>query len=165
MKCENCGNNEVTFVYRSNINGKITEKHLCSRCAAEQGYTRRLADQQERMMRGFFDDSFFGSSMLDGFFAPMLGGHSRLFSEDLFDDFFRDMPALTAEPESGKTAAPTEKKETLVEEKEQSRFARMRQLNALRLEMKKAVHREDFEQAAKLRDEIRALEQEHKESA
>ena len=59
----------------------------------------------------------------------------------------------------------TSHKEELVEEKEQGRFARMRKLNALRLEMKKAVHREDFEQAAKLRDEIRALEQEHKESA
>ena len=57
------------------------------------------------------------------------------------------------------------KEKLLVEEKEQGRFARMRKLNALRLELKKAVRREDFEQAAKLRDEIRALEQEHKESA
>ena len=157
MKCENCGKNEVTFVYRSNINGRITEKHLCAQCAEEQGYARRLTERRDRLMRGFFDDSFFG----DGFFAPVLG--SRFFREDLFDDFFRDMPALTAAPE--RAEKPAEKQEALVEEKEQSRFARMRRLNALRLEMKKAVHREDFEQAAKLRDEIRALEQEHRESA
>ena len=25
MKCENCGKNEVTFMYQSNINGKITK--------------------------------------------------------------------------------------------------------------------------------------------
>ena len=25
MKCENCGKNEVTFVYQSNVNGQITE--------------------------------------------------------------------------------------------------------------------------------------------
>ena len=161
MKCENCGNNEVTFVYRSNINGKITEKHLCSRCAAEQGYTRNLAESHERLMRSFFGDDLFGRSMLDGFLLPRMGFHSL--GEELFDDFFREMPALTAETQEEPAAA--EKKELLVEEKEQGRFARMRKLNALRLEMKKAVRREDFEQAAKLRDEIRALEQEHKESA
>ena len=25
MKCENCGKNEVTFVYRSNVNGHVEE--------------------------------------------------------------------------------------------------------------------------------------------
>ena len=161
MKCENCGNNEVTFVYRSNINGKITEKHLCSKCAAEQGYTRSLAESHERLMRGFFGEDFFGRSMLDGFMRPRMGFHAL--GEELFDDFFREMPALTGEMPQEPVAA--EKEKLLVEEKEQGRFARMRKLNALRLEMKKAVRREDFEQAAKLRDEIRALEQEHKESA
>ena len=161
MKCENCGNNEVTFVYRSNINGKITEKHLCSKCAAEQGYTRGLTESRDRLIRGFFGDDFFGRSMLDSFMLPRMGFHAL--GEELFDDFFREMPALTGE--ATREAAAQEKKDMLVEEKEQGRFARMRRLNALRLEMKKAVRREDFEQAAKLRDEIRALEQEHKESA
>ncbi len=26
MKCENCGKNEVTFVYQSNINGHVEDK-------------------------------------------------------------------------------------------------------------------------------------------
>ena len=39
MKCENCGKNEVTFVYRSNVNGHVEEKHLCSDCAEKLGYT------------------------------------------------------------------------------------------------------------------------------
>ena len=43
MKCENCGKNEVTFVYQSNINGKITEKHLCSECAEKLGYSQKIA--------------------------------------------------------------------------------------------------------------------------
>ena len=36
-------------------------------------------------------------------------------------------------------------------------------LNALKLEMKKAVHQENFERAAELRDQIRSLEAAHKE--
>ena len=38
MKCENCGKNEVTFVYRSNVNGHVEEKHLCSDCAEKLGW-------------------------------------------------------------------------------------------------------------------------------
>ena len=29
MKCDNCGKNEVSFVYQSNINGQREEKRLC----------------------------------------------------------------------------------------------------------------------------------------
>ena len=39
----------------------------------------------------------------------------------------------------------------------------VRQMNALKLEMKKAVHQENFERAAELRDQIRSLEAAHKE--
>ena len=51
-----------------------------------------------------------------------------------------------------------------MDREEESRFARMRQMNALRMEMKEAVRQENFERAAQLRDEIRALEAEHKEN-
>ena len=137
MKCENCGKNEVTFVYQSNINGKITEKHLCSECAEKLGYSQRIAAHSQRMMQNLFGNSF-------------------------FDDFFADMPALGAAP-AQQDAQNQQKQEDLVDQKEQSRFARMRQMNALRMEMKKAVHQENFERAAELRDQLHALEAEHQE--
>lgn len=164
MKCENCGKNEVTFVYQSNINGKVEEKHLCSECAEKLGYTQRIAAHNQRMMHNFFGNSFFGGGLLDDFFSPMPSLMSRMnrFLEDPFDDFFSDMPALGAPAQQNQQQE--EKKDNLVEKEEQSRFARMRQLNALRMEMKKAVHQENFERAAELRDQIKALEAEHKES-
>lgn len=42
MKCENCGRNEANFVYRSSINGRTEEHHLCQACAEKLGYTRRF---------------------------------------------------------------------------------------------------------------------------
>lgn len=165
MKCENCGKNEVTFVYQSNINGQVTEKHLCSECAQKLGYTQKVAARSQRMMQNFFGgNSFFGDSFFDDFFSPMpsLFGRMNRLLEDPFDDFFADMPALTAAP--AQEAQTQEKKEDLVEKEEQSRFARMRQLNALRMEMKKAVHQENFERAAEIRDQIKALEAERKDS-
>ena len=70
MKCENCGKNEVTFVYRSNVNGHVEEKHLCSDCAEKLGYTQRI-NAGSRMMQNFFGNSLFGNGFFDDFFSPM----------------------------------------------------------------------------------------------
>lgn len=159
MKCENCGKNEVTFVYQSNINGKVTEKHLCSECAEKLGYTQKIAAHSQRMMQNFFGNSIFGNSFFDDFFSPVPSLMGRML-EDPFDDFFADMPALGAAPAKQEKQ---KKEDDLVDREEQGRFAYLRQMNALKMEMKKAVHQENFERAAELRDEIHKLESEHKE--
>ena len=159
MKCENCGKNEVTFVYQSYINGKVTEKHLCSECAEKLGYTQKIAAHSQRMMQNFFGNSIFGNSFFDDFFSPVPSLMGRML-EDPFDDFFADMPALGAAPAKQEEQ---KKEDDLVDREEQGRFAYLRQMNALKMEMKKAVHQENFERAAELRDEIHKLESEHKE--
>ena len=133
MKCENCGKNEVTFVYQSNVNGQVEEKHLCAQCAEKLGYAQRAAAQRQRMMRGF--NSFFGGGVLEDFFSPMpsLLDRRGWLLEDPFDDFFADMPALGP---ARRELAKEERKDGLVDREEESRFARMRQMNALRMEMK-----------------------------
>lgn len=165
MKCENCGKNEVTFVYRSNVNGHVEEKHLCSDCAEKLGYTQRLGAQSQRMMQSFFGNSLFGNDFFDDFFSPMpsLLGRRMKMLEDPFDDFFcRDagperLSCPAAGGKAGKEGRPGRPGGP------QSRFAYLRQMNALKLEMKKAVHQENFERAAELRDQIRSLEAAHKE--
>ena len=154
MKCENCGKNEVTFVYQSNVNGQVTEKHLCAECAEKLGYTQRLAAQSQRMMRGLF-----GGGLFDDFFTPVPSLLSRMnrMLEDPFDDFFADMPALGAPAEAKQEARKPQ--ETRLEQEEQNQISRTRQLTALRMELQKAVAQENFERAAELRDQIRSLEQ------
>lgn len=153
MKCENCGKNEVTFVYQSNINGQVTEKHLCSECAEKLGYTQKLAAQSQRMMQNFF-----GGGLFDDFFTPfpsLLGRMNRML-ESPFDDFFADMPALGAPAEARQEAQKPQ--DTLLEQEEQNQISKTRQLNALRMEMQKAVREENFERAAELRDQIHSME-------
>ena len=165
MKCENCGKNEVTFIYQSNINGKVTEKHLCSECAEKLGYTQKIAARNRSMMQSFFGGSLLGNGFFDDFFSPMpsLMGRSGWLLEAPADDFFAEMPALGAAPVQQQEEQQKQQND-LVGKEEQSRFAYMRQVNALKLEMKKAVHQENFERAAQLRDQIHQLEAEHKES-
>ena len=154
MKCEHCGKNEVSFVYRSNINGQIEEKHLCTECAQELGYMERMAAQSRSMIRSFFGrDSLFSGGLLEDFFTPLPSLMGRML-EDPFDDFFADMPALGAAP-----AEQEKEKET----EPQSRFARMRERNALRMEMRRAVREENFERAAEIRDQLRQMEAEDTE--
>ena len=159
MKCEHCGKNEVAFVYRSNINGKVSEKHLCGECAEQMGYTGRIASHSRRMMQDLMGDGFFGRSLFDDFFSPMPGllGRMNRMLESPFDDFFADMPALNSEGEH-KQEQVSQKQENLVSEEEQKNFSNERELNALRMEMKRVVEQENFERAAELRDQIRAME-------
>ncbi len=162
MKCENCGKNDVTFVYRSNINGQVEEHHLCTECAQKLGYAQKVASPSRNLMHNFFGtNNLLGGGFFDDFFSPMpslLGRMSRML-EDPFDDFFSEMPALgTSETQQ---AAP-QKQEDLLSQEEQNRFSCLRELNAKKMEMKKAVREENFERAAQLRDEIRQLEGQHK---
>ena len=118
MKCENCGKNEVTFMLRSNVNGKVTERHLCSECAEKLGYTQRIMARSQRMM-----ENFFGGGFLQDFFSPMpglLGGMDRFFGEDPFDDFFEQMPALGTAPAEQPAEKAGEKEEALVDQEEQN---------------------------------------------
>ena len=162
MKCENCGKNEVTFVYRSNINGRVEEKHLCSECAEKLDYTQRIQAGGRSLMQNFFGrNSLLGDSWFGDLFPAMPSLMGRML-EDPFEDFFADMPALNAAP-ARQQEAKEEKKDDLVGKEEQSRFSHLRQMNALKMELKKAVRQENFERAAELRDQIRSLEAAHKE--
>ena len=152
MKCENCGRNEANFVYRSSINGRTEEHHLCQACAEKLGYARSFFDQRPSLMDSFFgNNSFFGS-------MPSLMGRML---ESPFDDFFDEMPAIGTVPVQ---EVQKDRKDNLMSCEDQSRFSYLRQMNALKHAQKKAIHEEDFERAAELRDEIHKLEEAHKEA-
>lgn len=118
MKCENCGRNEANFVYRSSINGRTEEHHLCQACAEKLGYTRRFFDQRPSVMDSFFGNNSFFSSM------PSLMGRML---ESPFDDFFDEMPAIGAAPVQ---EVQKERKDNLMSCEDQSRFSYLRQMNA-----------------------------------
>lgn len=158
MKCEHCGKNEVSFVYQSNVNGKVTEKHLCGQCAEQLGYLKQIR-AQSRSMQSFMNEGLWGRSLLDDFFAPMPEWMNRMnrMLESPFEDFFAEMPALNFHGDA--KAEPLQpKQEELVSPEEQAGFSNERKLNALRVEMRQAVEQEKFERAAELRDQIRAME-------
>ena len=147
MKCQNCGKNEATFYYKSNINGRVMESHLCPECARQLGLVQ---DMRRPMMSSFWDDDDFFTRpfrMLE----PLLGGFgSRLLTE------FPEPVDVTRQAQQAVAEAP---EDALVDKAEQERFSLQRQRNALQTQLRHAVEAEDFESAAKLRDQLKALPQ------
>lgn len=144
MKCDRCGKNEATFHYKTNINGRVTETHLCPDCARAMGYAGSMSGR----MSSWFDDDWFDRPfrMLEPFFG---GFGSRMLTEfpqpvDVLEQ------AQSADPEN--SAA-----EELLPKDEAMSLALERRRNALETQLHNAVAEERYEDAARLRDELKAL--------
>ena len=148
MKCERCGKNEATFYYKSSINGKVTELHLCPECAEALGYTESLRSTWRRPL-SLFDDDFFSRPF--GLLEPLFDGFgTRLLTEFPQPD----------QPDAAVSIPTPQPRRGLVSDEEQKALQSERRRNALRSQLDAAVREERYEDAARLRDELRSLPQE-----
>lgn len=141
MKCTNCGKNEANYHYTSNINGNVTERHLCSECAGKLGHEYDLFEDMDNMFENMLSGFFGRRSML----SPW-GGFSRMMTPTLL------MPRVeivlkNEQQNAAETAADPE-------------MQKAREINMLKSQMKEAAEQEDFEKAAEIRDQIKKLETE-----
>ena len=143
MKCERCGRKEATFYYQSNVNGRVSQVHLCSDCAAELGYTSRLEQSFRPFRRSFFDPF----SLLEDF--GMLSNRMTEFPAPLEE---AARAAAGIEESAGASAG-------LVGRDEEVRLQKERQRNALENQLQAAIDSENYEEAARLRDELKKLPQ------
>ena len=144
MKCEHCGKNGATFFYKSSVNGHVTQVHLCQDCARAMGYTSSLR-RSMRPMSLFGDDDFFSRpfSMLEPFLE---GFGTRMLTE--FPE--------PGQPEAVEAQVP-EESAGLVDKAQQDSLRSQRQRNALEQQLKTAVESENYEEAARIRDQLRSL--------
>lgn len=172
MKCSNCGNNNATTHIRQNINGKVSEAYLCPECAEKAGVGGMFGG-----LGGFgsFGFSPFGS-LLGSLFDDALprrsiapskrcGTCGLTFSQiaesgeagcpDCYDVFSSEL-APSIERLHGRTSHNGKRPGASSGEikKDDPRS----QLEALRQQMSEAVEKQEYEQAAVLRDKIKELE-------
>ena len=156
MKCEKCKEREANFFYTATVNGRTSQRRLCSECAAEEGLDKAFGSfgfGGESLFDSFFDEPF---GLLDSFFGrrSLFGGlMSRMCTlpRSLFS------PTESAAPEQAAEAAQTEAEAKIPTDAGEAVKAE-RELKALRSRLQQAVEAEDFEQAIELRDKIRKLE-------
>ena len=150
MKCQGCGRSEASFHYSSNVNGCLTETHLCPECASGSGY-----DFGSMLGFGSIFDAFFPvlnySGQYPAVFKPLSGFGV------VFPTAVRTGPASLNQNGScdcGCEAVAPETPPDVVD----GEMKKRREINMLREQMKIAAGSDDFEKAIELRDKIREIE-------
>lgn len=167
MKCTKCQKNEATVFYREVVNGKETKYNLCAACAAEKEKEMNMG-----FFKGFGEGFDNGLGILGSLFAPGMPRTEKREEKKctLCGVTFRELC------EAGKAGCPTcytvfreEFRPTLSrlhggrEHKGRApgkyREKRSRELKAAELEkeLKTAIAEERYEDAAVIRDRIKAL--------
>ncbi len=133
MLCTKCGKNEANVYFSQTINGKKTEYNLCSECAKEMDINSYFEKHRKYVQNNFFAPiSAFGFPFESFFEVPLLS-----------HPFFDFSPKANALPES---------EEKPVEKAPEDKLTRLRR------QLDEAVKAERYEDAAKFRDEIKAME-------
>ena len=170
MLCQHCQKNEATTHVKTMINGEYAEYRLCPECAHELGYDSMFPDFGADL--GGLLGSFFGTALPARSGATHCKGCGSTLNDirrtgkvgcaDCYDTFFSElMPTIRNIHGNTEHKGKHPVIEYTVNEDEKAKeenTAAEDQLNTLRAELKKAIEEENFERAAQLRDEIKALE-------
>ena len=149
MKCQKCGRDEVNFHYSSDINGHVTQTHLCSQCATESGYNidQLFGDMFTGMIPVRSINRAMSSYIPAAFFMPGAIPVMKIGSGFPLDTGVQ--PKNTCQ--CGCETATPKINNIEVDEK-------LKQKRELQIQMRTAVQKEDFGKAAELRDMIKKLE-------
>ena len=159
MLCENCKKNNATTHIKRIINGVVTEKHLCSQCAAKSGFNSFGQNSLANMLVSIFGESvlnerlsspkrcsFCNSSFSDIAESGKVGCAEcyKVFGDELIPYIKRvhgNVNHIGKIPNNAPLVVKTESK-----------------IELLRKKLSELVDSEKFEDAAKVRDEIKELE-------
>lgn len=169
MLCQNCNKNEATTHIKQIINGEATEKHLCSDCVKSSGYDDFFDSFSFRIpniFSSFFSDTPFAlsaakttrcdncGSSFDDIIKTGIVGCAKCY-ETFYDKLLPSIQRIHGRAtHAGKTPVIHE---TVEEEKVKTTDEIIAEKN---IELQKAIEEQNFEQAAVLRDEIKALKEE-----
>lgn len=169
MLCQNCNKNEATTYYKENINGEVRELHLCPACASKLtgGMTPNLGSFFQNPFGALLNDSFFGADPFFGGVQQAIGGGRRCptcgmtESElrrsgragcadcytsfgDILLPYIKKLHGAVAHIGAAPAPAADAPKTDPIE--------------GLRAKLQQAISSENYEEAARLRDEIKRLE-------
>ena len=175
MLCQVCNKNTATIHYKSAINGNTTEKYLCPECAEKAGIGKKTFKSTDSFFNVADDDIFgslFAGMMNDSVkksastpsVCPMCG---MRFSEFLhggkigcskcYETFSASLyPTIkrihSSAEHMGKIPQGLDKE-----------MSDKKKIELLKSKLNEAIEKQEYEMAAKYRDEIRAIENEGKE--
>lgn len=179
MLCDNCGKREANVRYQENINGRRKELNLCEECSKKLGIDQFdfnmpidfssffggfFEDLENRELMPFFEDiKALKCDSCGSTFDDILKT-GRLGCQNCYDVFEEQVNPIIrriqgADKHIGRIGKVIDSKITTVEDDvKPEKKAEMSKLEKLKEDLKKAIEEERYEDAAKLRDDIKKLE-------
>lgn len=158
MMCENCGKNPATTHLKTVVNGVVHENHLCSYCAANSGYSNIGGLSLTNMLASMFGESISSGKPISkrceccGASFSDIAQSGRVGCSECYTTFRNELlPSLSRLHGKANHIGSTPKEE----KGEETSAEKIKKLKVL---LSNAVKAEEFEEAAKFRDEIKALE-------
>lgn len=149
--CEKCGKRQATVHIKTNVNGVVVEKHLCSECAKDYSDDYNILSPA-----GFISSMFAKPTRGVGKRCKTCGTSENEFLKtgylgcsDCYDTFSDSVDVVVRKVQGntahiGRTPTPVNMPKS--------------ELETLKDELAKAVKKEDYKLAAKLRDKIKSME-------
>ena len=162
MLCQNCERSEATTHIKRVVNGDTAESHLCADCAAHLGYGDFFSGfglNLGELFGGVYENGLVGQAKVKAVRCPKCGcsfedivRDGKLGCAQCYTTFYdKLLPSLQRihgriehNGKISQVAGEATKKKSRLEE--------------LREELGAAIEEQNFEQAAKLRDEIKEME-------
>lgn len=158
MLCTNCGKNQATVHITKNVNGMTREYYLCPECAKQMDIQNPF-DSFASLFKSMFPFAV-GEGLRQAKKCPTCGStldeitkSGMLGCAGCYDAFEQELKPMIANLHANSTYVPDgEAKQPQPEKKN------VNETDELKNRLRKAVEEEDYELAAKLRDEIKAKE-------
>lgn len=172
MICQACGKNTATTHVKTIVNGELAEYSLCAECAQKMGYGNLLSNFGLNF--GSLLGSFFGEStppVISTVRCPGCGSsfediaHSgKVGCAECYHTFYdRLIPSIQRIHGNTKHCGKRPSGSMLqVQPEAKLQIKQETELERKRRELKEAIEVQNFEAAAELRDEIKALEEKEK---
>lgn len=165
MLCENCGKNPATTYIKRVINGVKTEKHLCSKCAAALGYSVNTGNNLANILASMFGDMAYSGVGSEktckccGCSFNDIVKNGKVGCPECYITFIDELaPYLKRIHGNVKHIGKIPNRSSLAVADPGSKVM------TLRHELNTLIKNEEFEKAAKVRDEIRELERKGEEN-
>ena len=174
MLCENCNNHEASVKYTQIINGEKKQMLLCENCAKEMGIDNLSFDMPINLsnffgdLLGEYDESPFTSKLLVtnelkcencGMTYDEFQNKGKMGCSNCYEAFSNKIdPLLKRLHGSTKYVGrkSNSRPETMNAKKEQN--SKLEEIENLKAKIKNLIKEEKYEEAAKVRDEIKKLE-------
>ena len=183
MKCENCGKNEANVKYTQIINGEKKQMFLCEECSEKLGINDihfNMPINFTSFLTDFFDDMNDISLMpaigasnglscskcgltWDDFLHTGKFGCSNCYSdfESRIDPILRSLQGATNHVgRIGSVKEGNNVKQNLDDKMEEKQDSNLSKVDKLKEDLKNAIKEERYEDAAKIRDELKKHENE-----